>query len=185
MILWELFLGFFEVGCFSFGGAYSSIPIIRDVVSAYGWLNDDMLTYMIAVSESTPGPIMVNLATYVGSTQAGWLGAIIATFAVVLPAFIIILTITVLLKNALKNKYIQAVLNGLVPCIIGIILATASFMVINNIISINADIFINMQAFVITVILFCICFTSRKLRKKSVSSIFLIIIAACLGILIF
>ena len=63
MILLELFIGFLKVGCFAFGGAYGAIPLIRDVVLSYGWLDDEMLTYMIAVSESTPGPIMVNLAT--------------------------------------------------------------------------------------------------------------------------
>ena len=71
MIYLELFVGFLKVGLFSFGGGYASIPLIRDVVMSYGWLSEDMLTYMIAVSESTPGPIMVNLATYVGITQGG------------------------------------------------------------------------------------------------------------------
>ena len=65
MIYLDLFLGFLKVGCFAFGGAYGAIPLIRDVVMSYGWLSDEMLTYMIAVSESTPGPIMVNLATYI------------------------------------------------------------------------------------------------------------------------
>ena len=83
MIYLELFAGFLKVGLFSFGGGYASIPLIRDVVMSYGWLGEDMLTYMIAVSESTPGPIMVNLATYVGITQAGMPGAFVATFAVV------------------------------------------------------------------------------------------------------
>ena len=68
MIL-NLFLGFLKVGCFSFGGAYAAIPLIRDTVLSYGWLNDELLTYMIAVSESTPGPIMVNLATYIGAVS--------------------------------------------------------------------------------------------------------------------
>ncbi|HHT25107.1 MAG TPA: chromate transporter [Clostridiaceae bacterium] len=185
MIYWELFLGFFEVGCFSFGGAYSSIPLIRDVVLAYGWLNDDMITYMIAVSESTPGPIMVNLATYVGSNQAGLIGAAIATFAVVLPAFIIILLITALLKTALENKYIQSVLNGLIPCIIGIILATACYMIINNVVTITTGITFNIQAIIISAILISISFGSRTLRKKSISPIFLIIISAFLGIMVF
>ena len=63
MILLELFIGFLRVGCFAFGGAYGAIPLICDVVLSYGWLDEEMLTYMIAVSESTPGPIMVNLAT--------------------------------------------------------------------------------------------------------------------------
>ena len=79
MIYLDLLIGFLEVGCFSFGGAYAAIPLIRDVVLRYGWVSEEMLTDMIAVSESTPGPIMVNLATYVGSSQAGIPGAAIAS----------------------------------------------------------------------------------------------------------
>ena len=132
MIYIELLLGFLKVGCFAFGGAYGAIPLIRDVVLAYGWLDDETLTYMIAVSESTPGPIMVNMATYIGSNQAGFLGAVIATLAVVAPSFIIILLITALLKNVLKNKYVQAVLRGLKPCVVGIVLATGIYMLLSN-----------------------------------------------------
>ena len=77
MIYLDLFLGFLKVGCFAFGGAYAAIPLIREVVLDYGWLTDDSLTYMIAVSESTPGPIMINLATYVGLSQAGLPGAVL------------------------------------------------------------------------------------------------------------
>ena len=109
MIYLELLLAFLKVGLFSFGGAYGAIPLIRDVVLSHGWMSEEYLTYMIAVSESTSGPIMVNLATYVGSTEAGFLGALVATLAVVLPSFIIILLITALLKNAFKNKYIHKV----------------------------------------------------------------------------
>ena len=74
----ELFIGFLKVGCFSFGGAYAAIPLIREIVMSYGWLDDEMLSYMIAVSESTPGPIMINLATYVGTVQAGLPGVCLA-----------------------------------------------------------------------------------------------------------
>ena len=109
MIYLDLFLGFLKVGLFAFGGAYGAIPLIRDVVLSYGWLSDEALSYMIAVSESTPGPIMVNLATYVGSAEAGFLGALVATLAVVLPSFMIILLITALLKMHLKiNMYRQS-----------------------------------------------------------------------------
>ena len=101
MIYLELILGFLEVGCFSFGGAYSAIPLIRDVVLSYSWLSDETMTYMIAVAESTPGPIMVNLATFVGNAQGGLLGAILATTAVVLPSFFAILLIMNLLRNLL------------------------------------------------------------------------------------
>lgn len=84
MIYLDLLIGFLEVGLFSFGGAYAAIPLIRDVVISHGWMDDEMLSYMIAVSESTPGPIMVNLATYVGSNKGGLLGAFIATTAVLM-----------------------------------------------------------------------------------------------------
>ena len=109
MMLLELFLGFLRVGCFAFGGAYGAIPLIRDVVLSYGWLEDDMLTTMIAVSESTPGPIMVNLATYIGNVQAGFIGALISTLAVVLPSFVIILLIMILLKTARHHPGDRAV----------------------------------------------------------------------------
>ena len=124
MIYWDLFVGFLQVGCFAFGGAYGAIPLIRDVVLSYGWLTDETLAYMIAVAESTPGPIMINLATYVGSSQAGIVGSILATLAVVLPSFIVIIVLTAALKTAMKNKYVQAVIRGMKPCIIGIVLAT-------------------------------------------------------------
>ena len=104
MNLLNLLIGFLKVGLFAFGGGYAAVPLIRDVVLSYGWLDPDMLTHMIAVSESTPGPIMINLATYVGSTQGGILGALIATLAVILPSFIIILVfvkLTILLNTPL------------------------------------------------------------------------------------
>lgn len=133
MIFLELFLGFLKVGCFSFGGAYAAIPLIRDIVVSYGWLSDDMLSYMIAVSESTPGPIMVNLATYVGTSQAGILGAVTATLAVVLPSFIIILLVSIALERVLKSPHFQAILRGLKPGMIGIVLATGIWITIRNI----------------------------------------------------
>ena len=167
MIYLDLFLGFLKVGCFAFGGAYGAIPLIRDVVLSYGWLSDEMLTYMIAVSESTPGPIMVNLATYVGSSQAGLPGSAIATLA--------------LLKTALKNRYVQAILRGLKPCIIGIILATGCFMIMNNCISITTGAALNGRALVISLILALVYFGSRKVLKKGLSPIMLIVISACLG----
>lgn len=182
MIFLELFLGFLQVGCFSFGGAYGAIPLIRDVVLSYGWLDDETLTYMIAVSESTPGPIMVNMATYIGSSQGGFLGAVIATAAVVLPAFVIILLVMVLLKAVLKNPYVQAVLKGLKPCVTGIILATGGYMIVNNCLpSSGAD----WKATILTVLLLLILFGGERLLKKKISPILLIAISACLGILMY
>ncbi len=185
MIYLDLFLGFLKVGCFAFGGAYGAIPLIRDVVMSYEWLNDEILTYMIAASESTPGPIMVNLATYIGSSQADFLGAIIATLAVVLPSFLIILLVTALLKSAVKNKYVQAVLRGLKPCVIGIVLATGSYMVFGNCFGTLIAVKVNMQAIAITFLLLVSLFGYRRLAKKKLSPIALIILSAIFGIIIF
>ena len=185
MIYLDLFLGFLKVGCFAFGGAYGAIPLIRDVVMSYGWLNDEMLTYMIAVSESTPGPIMVNLATYIGSNQAGFLGAVIATLAVVLPSFLIILLVTVSLKTALKNKYVQAVLRGLKPCVIGIVLATGIYMVLGNCLGAFSAIKVNMQAIIITALLFAAIFGYKYFAKKKLSPIILIIVSAIAGVVVY
>ena len=181
MILWDLFIGFLRVGCFAFGGAYGAIPLIRDVVLSYGWLDDEMLTYMIAVSESTPGPIMVNLATYVGSSQAGLAGSVVATLAVVLPSFLIILLVTALLKTALKNPYIQALLRGLKPCMIGIILATGVYMILKNGIVMTAG-SLALKPLILTAVLSAVYFGSRKLKKGGISPILLICLAAVAGI---
>lgn len=185
MIYLELFLGFLRVGCFAFGGAYGAIPLIRDVVRSYGWLSDEALAYMIAVSESTPGPIMVNLATYVGSSQAGFPGAVIATLAVVLPSFIIILLVTIALKNLLKNKYVQAILRGLKPCIIGIILATGVFMMLTNALGSTEDSIYDIKAIILTAVLAIVMFASKPMRKRKISPIMLIVIAAFLGMAIY
>ena len=185
MIYLDLFLGFLKVGCFAFGGAYGAIPLIRDVVMSFGWLSDEMLTYMIAVSESTPGPIMVNLATYIGSSQAGLPGAMIATLAVVLPSFLIILLVTALLKTALKNKYVQAVLRGLKPCVIGIVLATGIYMVLKNCFGPLSAIKVNLQAMIITALLFASMFGYKHVAKKKLSPIGLIVLSAIFGIIIF
>ena len=185
MIYFDLLIGFLKVGLFAFGGAYGAIPLIRDVVLSYGWIEDEMLTYMIAVSESTPGPIMVNLATYVGSSQAGFLGALIATTAVVFPSFIIILLIMILLKKMLKNQYVQAVLRGLKPCIIGIILATGIFMILQHCVD-NADaLSVDTIAVIMTIVLGVVYFSSRKVLKNGISPIGLIGMSALAGLIVY
>ncbi|MBQ7644228.1 MAG: chromate transporter [Spirochaetales bacterium] len=185
MIYLELLAGFLKVGFFAFGGAYGAIPLIRDVVLSYGWIGDEMLTYMIAVSESTPGPIMINLATYVGSSQAGLPGALIATSAVILPSFVIILVIMVLLKKILKNPWVQAVLRGLKPCIIGIILATGAYMILNHCFTNLREFSLDLMATLMTLGLALVYFGSRKVLKKGISPIGLIGISAIAGMIVY
>ena len=185
MIYFDLLIGFLKVGLFAFGGGYGAIPLIRDVVLSYGWIEDEKLTYMVAVSESTPGPIMVNLATYVGSSQAGFWGALIATTAVVLPSFIIVLLIIVLLKKLLKSPYVQAVVRGLKPCIIGIILATGIFMILQHTVGSLGALSVDTTAIIMTVVLGVLYFGSRKVLKNGISPIGLIGISAIAGLIVY
>ena len=181
MIYWELLIGFLQVGCFAFGGAYGAIPLIRDIVLGYGWLSEESLTYMIAISESTPGPIMVNMATYIGSSQAGLLGAAIATAAVVLPSFLIVLLIATLLGAVLKNPYAQAILRGLKPCVVGIIIATGIRMTLDNVLAGGPD----LRAAVLTAVLAGVMYGYRYITKKKLSPTHLILLAALAGIAVY
>lgn len=185
MIYWELFWGFLKVGCFSFGGAYAAIPLIREVVLQYGWITEEQLTYMIAVSESTPGPIMVNLATYVGSSRAGMLGAVLATFATVLPAFFIILLITGVMKKAIEHEVVKSIMQGIAPCVIGIILATGLYMTVQNCVLQEKRAVIETRA-VVCMFILAVCMKVYKcVRKKKMSPIVLILMGAMFGVLIF
>ena len=100
MIYLKLFINFLIIGTLSFGGGYGMISLMREIVLSNHWLSEDMFMSFVAVAESTPGPLAVNLATFVGSSQGGFLGAFFATLGVVLPAFIILLLIAAVLKNS-------------------------------------------------------------------------------------
>ena len=182
MIYLKLFWDFFKVSCFTFGGAYGAITLIRDMVLGNGWISDERLTYMIAVSESTPGPIIVNLATYIGNDQAGFWGSLVATVGVVLPAYLVIILIVSILKNSIKHPYVQAVLRGLKPCVTGIILAMGVYMVIHNVVGTAAP---DLPALILTALLAAAMYLYPKLAKKPLSPIGLICVSALLGIIVY
>ena len=185
MIYLKLFWDFFKVSCFTFGGAYGAIPLIRDMVMSNGWLSDERLSYMIAVSESTPGPIMVNLATYIGSDQAGFWGSLVATVGVVLPAYLVILLIVSILGNFMKNRYVQAVLQGLKPCVVGIVLATGIYMVLQNLFGGVLSDGCDLRVILITALLVLIKILYQRMAKKKLSPILLIVISAVVGVFVF
>ena len=182
MILLVLFIGFLKVGCFAFGGAYGAIPLIREVVLSYGWLDDAALSDMIAVSESTPGPIMVNLATYIGSTRGGVLGAALATLAVVTPAFCIILLVMAALKNVLERRTVRATLSGLEASVTGIILATGAWMLYENAAPAGG---FDLRAAGLAAVLLAVNFGWKPLTHRKLSPITLICIAAVLGAVVY
>ena len=184
MIYLELFLTFLQVGAVSFGGGYAMISLIRERMLMYGWLTEEELLNMIAVSESTPGPIAVNMATFVGSAQGGILGASLATLGVVLPSFIIILIIAALIRNFLKYKGVQAFLGGIRPCVVGLILATALTMLMSALFafrSISDALVPDGKGLIIFAVIAATAVISKKIRKKPLSPILLILISAGLG----
>ena len=185
MMLLKLFLEFFKVSCFTFGGAYAAIPLIREAVLGNGWITEERLTYMIAVSESTPGPIIINLATYVGSDQAGFLGSLVATTAVVLPAYLVIMLVMVLLRNFIQNPCVRAVLQGLKPCVVGVVLATGLYMVVHSCFPMAQGKVADSSAMLITALLLVVQFVWRKVTKKQLSPIGLILWGALLGVVVF
>ena len=184
MIYLELFLTFLQIGAVSFGGGYGMISLIREKVLTHGWLAEEELLNMIAVSESTPGPIAVNMATFIGSAQGGILGSFLATLGVVLPSFIIILIIAALIRNFLKYKGVQAFLGGVRPCVVGLIVATACTMLLSTLFSfqsIDNTPIPDVKGLIIFAVIALIAVVSKKIRKKPLSPIVLILISAGLG----
>ena len=129
MILLRLFWEFFKTGLFAVGGGMATLPFLYSMAEATGWFSAAQLADMIAVSESTPGPIGVNMATYVGFTVAGIPGAIIATLGLIAPEVIIILIIARVLQKFRQNKLVDAAFYGLRPCSVGLIAAAGLLVV--------------------------------------------------------
>ena len=139
MILLRLFWEFFKTGLFAIGGGMATLPFLQEMGASTGWFTAGQLADMVAVSESTPGPIGVNMATYVGFTTAGIGGAVVATLGLVTPSVIIILIIAALLKNFRNNRYVDAAFYGLRPASSGLI--TAALLSLIAIALLHVDLF--------------------------------------------
>ena len=179
-----LFLNFLKIGAFTFGGAYGAIPLIREAVLTNGWLNEEQFSYFLAVSESTPGPIMVNMATYVGFETGGVLGSALCTLGTVLPAYIVMILITSVLRRAIHHPKVKAVLSAIVPCVTGVILSTGLFMTYEAIFSLEGAA-LDLLALLIAAILVAVMTVWKLLKKKPISPILLIAVAAGLGMLFY
>lgn len=188
MIYLQLFLTFFEIGLFTFGGGYAMISLIREKALAFSWLTEEELLNMIAVSESTPGPIAVNMATFVGATQGGVLGSVVSTLGVVLPSFIIILLVSAWIRNFLKYKGVQAFLGGVRPCVVALILATAVTMMLSTLLgvtTVKGGFDPDFKGMIILGILLAISLILKKIKRKKPSPILMILISAGLGVLLY
>lgn len=188
MIYLRLFLAFLKIGTLSFGGGMGMISLINDECLSNGWLTEEELMNFIAVSESTPGPIAVNIATFVGSSQGGVLGALCATFGVVLPSFIIILLVASLVSGLLKYAGVHAFLVGIRPVVVGLVLATAVTMFLNVLFAlktVDSAVRFDYKALIILGVLTAVFLLIKKFVKKSPSPIVLILISAGLGVLLY
>ncbi len=183
MIYLMLFLTFFKIGAFTFGGGYAMLPLMQEAVLKNGWLTLEEVINFIAVSESTPGPFAVNMATYVGmeAEKAGLFGSFCATMGVVLPSFIIILIVARMFEKFKTNKYVKGCMSGLKPAVIGLIgsavVTIAKTVFFEN--GFDLGIFKELQ-FYISLVLFGVM---TYLAFKKVHPIIIICISALVGII--
>ena len=182
MIYLQLFYTFFKIGLFGFGGGYAMLSMIQgEVVTRYNWVSSQEFTDIVAISQMTPGPIGINAATYVGFTSTGsiW-GSVIATFAVVLPSFILMLTISKFFLKYQKHPAVESVFSGLRPAVVGL-LASAALVLMNteNFGSPTKDTY----TFVISVIIFLAAFIGTK--KYKANPILMIIACGIVGLILY
>lgn len=185
MIYLQLFLEFFKIGLFCFGGAFGMIPLIEETVINRGWLTEAEFFNLLGVCESTPGPIAVNTATYVGSVMGGPFGSIAATLGVVLPSFLIILLIAAVLKNLTNNKYFKGFMRGVKPVVVALILSTGSMLLLKAIGFTGIEAFnIDVVSLVIMVLFLVAYFLITCLWKKKLSAVKVVFLSAGLGIVV-
>ena len=181
MLLLDLFFTFFKIGLFTFGGGYAMIPMIREEVVNHGWLAQEELVNFIAISESTPGPFAINIATYVGKVTTGFFGSAMCTLGVVLPSFIVILIVARVYDRFRKSTVISGMMKGLKPAVVGLIAAA--------LISIGQTVFFPQQiavsvlttpAFLVSLVIFALAVTASF---KKMHPIIIILGSAALGVL--
>lgn len=183
----RLFWEFFKTGLFAVGGGMATLPFMYDISDKTGWFTHSMLADMVAVSESTPGPIGVNMATYVGFVTGGIPGAVVATVGLVTPSVIVILLIARVLKAFRENQYVDAGFYGLHPCSIGLI-AAAGVLVI-KLALFNTELYVstgalldlfNFKALILAAVLLAATRCIKKL--KGLHPIVFILASAVIGI---
>ncbi len=180
MIYLKLFLTFLKIGAFTFGGGYAMLPFIQQEVVSNGWMSAEEIVDFIAISESTPGPFAVNVSTYIGFEMGGILGAICASFGVVLPSFVVILLVARVYEQFGKSRIVGGCMSGLKPAVVGLI-GTAVFTTAISAFSINVDLRIWDAKLWIGLVLFA---GMIFLLKKKVHPILIILISALLGLLV-
>ena len=189
MIYLQLFLTFLKVGTFAFGGGYAMLSLIGDSVLGYGWMTEEELLNFVGVETVIPGPIAVNMATYIGYEQGGFLGALLATIGVVLPSFVIILVVAACIKNLLKYPPVKTFIASMRPALGGLIVSVAVTMALTVFFGIDTVGSINFsfdpRTLVVLAVVMAIPIIWKRIKKKEFSSILLVVISGVLGMLLF
>ncbi len=177
----ELFLTFLSIGAFTFGGGYAMLPLIQKAVLDNGWLTEEAIVNFIAVSESTPGPFAINIATYVGMETGGVLGAVCATLGVVIPSFVVILIVARVYKQFQESKIVKGCMSGLRPAVIGLI-GAAVLTIGQTVFFPNGFAFADFNVFNFLTSIIILIMGLILIFKKKVHPIILILVSAGLGI---
>ena len=180
MILLELFWVFFLIGAFTFGGGYAMIAMIQQQVVSRGWMSTERVIDFVAIAESTPGPIAVNMATFVGTQMGGFWGAVCATLGVVLPSFVVILIVARCFRAFRQSKWVQGILSGLKPAVVGLI-ASALLTVAAAVFLPGGELLPAGSLLLWAAVVAALFLLSRKLPK--LHPIVLILISAAIGII--
>ena len=186
MILLKLWWEFFKIGLFSVGGGMATLPFLYDMADRTGWFTYDQIADMLAVSESTPGPIGINMATYTGFTTAGMPGSIVATLGVITPGIIIVLLIIAVLERFRKNKYVKAAFYGIRPASAGLIAAAGVLVAEIALFNVDADSiagFFDVKALILAAVL--VVLTRWVKPTKKLHPVVFIAASAVVGILLF
>lgn len=183
MILLRLFFEFFKIGLFSVGGGMATLPFLFDLADKTGWYSSGQIADMIAVAESTPGPIGINMATYVGYTVSGTLGGIVATIGLITPSIFIILIIATLLTEFRNNRFVVSVFRFLRPASLGLISVACYSVAYASFVIEGERLMPNVKSIIFGVILFIIMYFVPALKK--LHPIVWIGISAIIGALIF
>ena len=182
MIFLQLFYTFFKIGLFGFGGGYAMLSMIQgEVVTRYEWLSAQEFTDIVAISQMTPGPIGINCATYVGFTATGsvW-GSVLATFAVMLPSFILMLTISKFFLKYQKHPVVEAVFSGLRPAVVGLLASAALVLMTQENFSSPTE---DLYTFIISCIIFIVAFVGT--RRYNISPIAMTIGCGLAGLILY
>ena len=179
--LLTLFFTFFKIGLFTFGGGYAMLPFIQQEVLHNSWIDEAAFVNFVGISESSPGPFAINIATFIGMEKAGWLGAALSTLGVVLPSFLVILIVAQFYLKFKNSRIVSGLMSGLKPAAVGLIAAAVITMVKEVLFpaAFSWDVFLGAQIYVSLAIFALGLFLLLKLKKHP---IFIICVSAVLGI---